>query len=251
MDRAGRPGDNLVEPINEQLSDDFHVGGRDREMPPELQLKQLVSYIEATYDPTSEQYLALLPDRITHAAMLMLGSGIDQSMPGVAFPGGVEVREVELGTLFVPSSPTATWGISLYDGPSNAKENSWRPEVAGVAELSGATMLDVDDLGNVEAAVEFARAQGASKVAVWAFGSAAPLLPTDADAHVLTFPTEVPGASSTVDAFLQVALEDEVATKVQPPRQAQVIGYHSTHFVATPAESRRRVRDVAEFIQAL
>ena len=43
----------MVEPINEQLSDDFHVGGRDREMPPELQLEQLVSYIEATYDPSS------------------------------------------------------------------------------------------------------------------------------------------------------------------------------------------------------
>ncbi|GAA1181375.1 hypothetical protein CGLAUT_00430 [Corynebacterium glaucum] len=238
----------MVEPINEQLSDDFHVGGRDREMPPELQLEQLVSYIEATYDPSSEQYLALLPDRITHAAMLMLGSGIDQSMPGVAFPGGVEVRQVELGTLFVPSSPTATWGISLYDGPSNAKNNSWRPEVAGVAELSGATMLDVNNLADAEAAVEFARAEGAKRIAVWAFGAAAESIPPDADVHVLTFPTVVPDSSTKAVSFLQVALKDEVVARVQPPRRAQVVAYHSTHYIATPAESRRRVRDVAEFL---
>ena len=256
MDCARRPGGDLVEPLskpfdeplNEQLSEDFHVGGRERDMPPEAQLEQLRSYIEATYDPHAPQYLALMPDRITHAAMLMLGSGIDQSMPGVAFPGDVAVGEVELGALFRPSSPTATWGISLYDGPSNAKETSWRPEVAGVAELSGATMLDLDDVSSAAAAVEFARSQGAGKVVVWAFGSAASSLPAGVDAHVLTFPTEVPHSVQGVEALVQVALQDEVAPEVQAPAAAKVMSYHSTHYIATPAESRRRVRDVAEFI---
>lgn len=250
-------------PINEQDGHDFQVGGVERTLPAKLQLEQLVAYLDATYDRDSEQYLALLPDRITHAAMLMLGSAVDHAMPGVAFPGQVTATSHELGTLFTPSAPSGVWGISLYDGPSNAQEHSWRPEVAGVAELSGVTMLDVDVPAKFAAraaqAVDFARSQGASAVAVWAFGSSASCIPAGADAYVLTFPTAMPtqaastAVSSTAPLLVQVASHDEVATRLDRsalPGQlpGQVIEYSSTHYIATPEESRRRVRDVADFL---
>lgn len=260
-------------PINEQDGHDFQVGGVARTLPAKLQLEQLVAYLDATYDRDSEQYLALLPDRITHAAMLMLGSAVDHAMPGVAFPGQVTATSHELGTLFTPSAPSGVWGISLYDGPSNAQEHAWRPEVAGVAELSGVTMLDVDVPAKFAAraaqAVDFARSQGASAVAVWAFGSSACCIPAGADAYVLTFPTAMPTQaastavdgtavssaviSSTVPLLVQMANQDEVATRLDRsalPGQlpGQVIEYHATHYIATPEESRRRVRDVADFL---
>lgn len=250
-------------PINEQDGHDFQVGGVARTLPAKLQLEQLVAYLDATYDRDSEQYLALLPDRITHAAMLMLGSAVDHAMPGVAFPGQVTATSHELGTLFTPSAPSGVWGISLYDGPSNAQEHAWRPEVAGVAELSGVTMLDVDVPAKFAAraaqAVDFARSQGASAVAVWAFGSSASCIPAGADAYVLTFPTAMPtqaastAVSSTAPLLVQVASHDEVATRLDRsalPGQlpGQVIEYSSTHYIATPEESRRRVRDVADFL---
>lgn len=269
-------------PINHQGSDDFQVGGVERSLPDELQLEQLVSYLEATYDTQAEQFLALLPDRITHASMLMLGSAVDHTMPGVAFPGAVAVSAHELGAVFTPSAPTGAWAVSCYLGPRNAREHAWRPEVAGAAELSGTTILDVDlgaagdgTVGDgspaslVAAAINHAREQGASSVAVWAFGDAAKLIgDTAADAVVLTYPTALPGpaASGKVRALVQVATRDEVApaglaTEAAANTKAaggpagsvtpQVISYHSTHYIATPAESRRRVRDVAEFLSTL
>lgn len=284
-------------PINHQGSDDFQVGGVERSLPDELQLEQLRSYLEATYDTQAEQFLALLPDRITHASMLMLGSAVDHTMPGVAFPGAVAVSAHELGAVFTPSAPTGAWAVSCYLGPRNAREHAWRPEVAGAAELSGTTILDVDlgavgdgaagsgavgdgtvgdgTVGDgfpaslVAAAINYAREQGASSVAVWAFGDAAKLIgDTAADAVVLTYPTALPGpaASGKVRALVQVATRDEVApaglaTEAAANTKAaggpagsvtpQVISYHSTHYIATPAESRRRVRDVAEFLSTL
>lgn len=225
----------VEEHINEQGDPNFNVGGIKRDMPPELQLEQLLSYMEATYEP-SENYLALLPDRITHAAMLMLGSAVDHTMPGVAYAGDVSIEGSPFGPIFRPSSPTGMWCISLYDGPMNAQEHSWRPDVAAAAELSGTTILDLDDPATAQDAVEFARAE-ATTVATWAFGAA---VPPAADATILTFPTESRDAD-----FVQVGTRDEVGAKVEGTE------YHSTHYIATPAESRRKVRDVAEFLKHL
>lgn len=236
-------------PLNEQEGEHFQVGGVERTLPDELQLEQLVSYIEATYDPSSEQYLALLPDRITHASMLMLGSAVDHTMPGVAFPGEVAAGECEFGAVFTPSLPTGVWAISLYDAPRCARENSWRPEVAGAAELSGTTILDLDAPITAEraaAALAYARERGAAKVALWAFGDAAEALAGNADAYVLTFPTVLPAAGA-VPTLIQVATRGEGPGNV--PASAK--RYHSTHRIATPAESRRRVRDAADFLAGL
>lgn len=252
------------EPVNEQLSEDFHVGGRDREMPPELQLEQLVTYIEATYDQDAAQYLALLPDRITHAAMLMLGSAVDHAMPAVAFADGVTVESVELGEVFVPSSPTGAWAVSLNSEVPGHRSHAWQPDVAAAAELSGVTILDVNDVADAEAALAYARERAggaggacAGACSVWAFGSAATSVPSGADAYALTFPVQVPpetlAAVGSAPVLVQVASRDEVAA----PLPADLPGsftrseYFSTHYIATPAEIRRRVRDVAEFLAAL
>ena len=93
----GQPDDDY--PLNDQASEDFNVGGVKRLLPPEQQLEQLVSYLDVTYprpdfrppwqggegDPDpADRYVALLPDRITHAAMMMLGTAVDHTSPGVA-----------------------------------------------------------------------------------------------------------------------------------------------------------------------
>ncbi|WP_204337950.1 hypothetical protein, partial [Rhizobium ruizarguesonis] len=95
-------------PINDQSNPDFNVGGVKRTLPDELQLEQIVSYMDATYPRPSDageldRYLALLPDRLTHAAMLMLGSAVDHAMPGVAFAGEVGLESTEFGPLLRPT----------------------------------------------------------------------------------------------------------------------------------------------------
>ncbi len=239
---AGRQGDNLVEqfPLNEQGDPNFHVGGVDRELPPEEQLEQLLSYVQATYEP-SENYLALLPDRLTHASMLMLGSAVDHAMPGVAFTKDAAVSQCEWGPIF--GAPSSHWCVSSFDGPEAGREHMWRPEVAGAANLSGVSILDLNSPENPEnmaRAIEYARAQGAEHVTAWVFGSA-PLAP--ADSYILTFPTELPKLSAP--HLIQVATKDEVAPRFEGEL------YHSTHYVSTPAEARRRVQDAAEFLKTL
>ena len=175
-------------PLNDQGSTEFNVGGVERALLPAEQLEQLLSYMHSTYpEPAAippwtnggsggdgddsdgsgaamDRYIAHLPDRITHAAMLMLGSGLDHSMPGVAY--GVNIAKTrELPALsdipdtagepvipariFVPNSPTRRWAVSLHPGglwrgAGPALEMNWRPEVAAAAELSGTTILDLD-----------------------------------------------------------------------------------------------------------
>ena len=96
----------MVEHINEQGDPDFNVGGIKRDMPPELQLEQLASYMHATYED-GPNYLALLPDRITHAAMLMLGTAVDHALPATKWADGVTVEPHELGVVFRPSEPVS------------------------------------------------------------------------------------------------------------------------------------------------
>jgi len=88
---------------------DFHVGGQDRNLSEAEQLEQLSWYIHEHHPmPTAsadkDAWLARLPDRLTHAAMLMLGAAVDHTMPGVAFTQGVEVQELpELAAvMFIP-----------------------------------------------------------------------------------------------------------------------------------------------------
>ena len=225
MDRSRGPGDNLVEHINEQGDPNFNVGGIKREMPPELQLEQLASYIHATYED-SPNYLALLPDRITHAAMLMLGTAVDHALPATKWAQQVTVEPHALGAVFVPSKPSGRWAVSLWDGPAAAKDMLWRPDVAAAAELSGTTILDVDNPADAGEAVA---ATGAT--VVWALGDVA--LPA-AENYIVTFPDTQP----QVDGLIQVRAGSRL----------EGTEYYADGFISTPAEIRRRVRDAADAI---
>ncbi|WKD56653.1 hypothetical protein CAPI_00330 [Corynebacterium capitovis DSM 44611] len=205
-------------PENVQGDPDFNVGGVARTLPEELQLEQIDSYIRATYPETDpDTFGALLPDRLTHAALLMLGTAVDHTMPGVAFTAGVTVEATELGTLFVPSRPTGKFAVALAPGLGpKTREYAWYPEVAAVAELSGTTLLDAPT-------AQAARQTGYTTA--W-FYRCAPAFP--AETCVLTFP---PTGTYPRDIFVQTE-ED----------------YFTRGGVSTPAQARRRVTDVAEFL---
>ena len=50
---------NTAYPLNDQGNEDFKVGGVERTLPPEEQLEQLVSYMDATY-PVPDFTLSLI-----------------------------------------------------------------------------------------------------------------------------------------------------------------------------------------------
>lgn len=274
---------------------EWNIGGTDRQLSPEQQLEQLSSYMEVHYplpdfrppwagggSPEADRYCALLPDRIVQASMMVLGSAVDHALPGTAFTEGVRVEDSEVGAIFVPSEPNGRWAVSLHSGgwwrgDGKALEMQWRPEVAAAAQLSGTTIIDVDYplapehtvaemVQSVQAAVDYARAQGAERVTVWGYssgGALAALVP--ADALLLTFPDfgalaklpeeirgdyvldveKLPGLYS--DILVQIAAQDEIAERVEIPG-AQTAEYVSMHRISTPAVARQRIKDSAEFL---
>lgn len=251
MGGAGRSGADLVRPaleqgslddaypLNDQADPAFNVGGVTRTLPDALQLEQILSYIQATYprpsDPEDvDRYLALLPDRLTHAAMLMLGSAVDHTMPGVAYAGDVSVEPTEYGPLLRPSQATGVWVVAYADLGPRAREFSWQPELAGTAELAGAIIVDVNSPDLFEDAIAFARENDATEVVGWLHHE---VFDTSADRTVLSFPT-------STDAVPDGAL-------VQVPHGAGAhTEYYSTGEISTPAEARRRIRDVADYLSA-
>lgn len=222
-DKAATSADN-ARPL--EPGQDWRIGGQESQLSDEEQLEQLYSYLDAHYelpdftppwkggagDPLpADRYSALLPDRITHASMLVLGAGGEHEMPGVAFAdelAGLDVRDVpELGAqIYVPGAGSDvaagagadTWAISLHSGgwwrgSGQALEMQWRPEVAAAAALSGVTVMDLDYplapehsvadmLAAVKAAADYARAEGASKLVVWGYSSGGALAALTADA---------------------------------------------------------------------
>ncbi|MDO5512638.1 alpha/beta hydrolase [Corynebacterium sp.] len=284
----------------EKFRADFQVGGVDREMPAEEQLEQLYSYIDAHYelpdftppwkggdgDPDpADNYIARLSDRITHASMLMLGSGLDHSMPGVVWAEGIEVAEVPEvgGRLFTPSEPTGAWAISFHSGgwwrgSGNALEISWRPEVAAAAQRSGTVILDLDyplapqsTVAEMNAlvrrAVGYAKHHNACSITGWGYSSGAALAAMNAslfDALVLTFPDlgsvaglpediragqSVPAPQDWPTTLVQIALQDEIASRPETGDH-EVREYVARHRVSTPEVARQKIADVAEFLRA-
>lgn len=261
-----------VYPVNEQHLEDFQVGGVERSLPPAEQLAQLVSFMESSYplpgstragigaDSTGadtdavDRYLAALPDRLTHAAMLMLGSGLDHTMPGVAYGMDVDARDLpDLGArVFVPAGsaqPAGRWAVALHPGfGPRAVEHYWRPLVAAVAQLSGTTIVDLNDTcgsgarGTLNEAFEYIAAQNPSdaRVTVWAAGGGAALLAEQhpADSVVLTFPVSGPPAGPGGKP-VQVRTTGDYAVAQAGPG-----------IIATPEEYRRIVRDIADDLRA-
>ena len=286
-------------PLNEQGDADFNVGGVRRILPPREQLEQLVSYMDASYprpdftppwkggqgDPApADRYVAALPDRITHASLMMLGTAVDHTMPGVAFAAGVEPSEAPGGTVFTPSQPTGRWAVSLHSGgwwrgSGAALEHQWRPEVAAAAELSGTTIYDLDHplapehtVAEISAfvadAIAWARSQGAESVTTWGYSSGAALACLQAplvDALILTYPdlgsiaglpdelradASVPSPSEwPAQTLVQIATEDEIAARPAETGTAQVTEYLSQHRISTPEVARQRIQDTAEFLK--
>lgn len=303
-ERDGSAPERTPEQLEEERHRaEFQVGGQERQLPPEEQLEQLYSYIDAHYDlpdftppwkggsgdpDPADSYIARLPDRITHAAMLMLGSGLDHSMPGVAFAEGVETSEVAEvgGRLFTPTEPTGAWAISFHSGgwwrgSGAALEMQWRPEVAAVAQLSGTIILDLDYPlapastvaqmnAVVDRAVGYAHHHNPASLTGWGYSSGAALAAMNAklfDALVLTYPdlgsvaglpdeiragAAVPAATEWPRTLVQVALQDEIASRPEGLADAphvEVREYVSRHRVSTPEVARQRVRDVADFLR--
>ncbi|GAB2503153.1 alpha/beta hydrolase fold protein [Corynebacterium atrinae] len=285
-----------------QFRADFQVGGIDRTMSQEEQLEQLYSYLDAHYelpdftppwkggagDPDrADNYIARLADRTTHAAMLMLGSGLDQSMPGNAWIDGIEMEEVTEvgGCLFTPPEPTGKWAISFHSGgwwrgSGDALENSWRPEVAAAAMRSGTIILDLDyplapqhtlaEMNDVVAqAVGVAKHHNAASITGWGYSSGAALAAMNAqlfDALVLTFPDlasvaalpeeiqageSVPAADTWPRTLVQIALQDEIAARPADVGAAEVVEYVSRHRVSTPEVARQKIADVAAFLRSV
>lgn len=281
--------------------EDFQVGGHERKLSPEQQLTQMSTYIEAHYpapgknppwsdDPSDpgeiDHWDALLPDRLTHTAMVMLGSAVDHAMPGVKYPGNITVEDIpELNAqVFIPSNPNGKWAISLHPGgwwkgagkPMNI---AWRPEVAGAAELSGTTIVDLDypllpeaTLDEVIAFVADAAAwvrenKNPSSLAAWGYssgGALAVLASEHFDSLALTFPhldlsmlpADLRGdndfPASVPPTFMQVASNDAIAghyPDFESLEGVSVKEYVSEHRISTPKVARERVKDIAEYLK--
>lgn len=283
--RAGNGySEGMSDVVHDDTTDrDFHIGGNEAGLSPEEQLAQLSWYINEHYprpteDADIDRWVAMLPDRLTHASMLVLGSALDHSMPGVAFTGNVSVLALpELrAARFTPSNPTGRWAVSLHGGAFRrgagiALDNAWRPEVAAAAELSGTTIVDVDYpllpastaemMGAIEAAIHYTRAQGATHVTAWGASAGAALAVLASplvDALLLTHPqfdaaainATLPTPDNWPRTLIQVGLQDTTVQRWEAAeRVAEVREYVAEHLISTPEVARQRVRDVAEFLR--
>lgn len=259
-----------------RMYDEFQIGGHEREMPESERLEQLASFIDAHYDKPAgweaeadaaqsgtdhpgnqladaraeiENYLARLPDRITHAAMIMLGSAVDHSLPVTAYAQGIETRDDEFGRWYLPENPrgvaVAVVGGWWYAGA--AREMSWEPEIAALAGYSQRAIFSVhfpllpeasaaEASAFVRRAVEAVRASAettaeSNELLAWGKWAGADLLLEHADlvdALVLTFPSADSSAAAGVGKRVV--------------RQQLTAHRH----VATPTTARAAVREIAE-----
>lgn len=236
-------------------------------------------------------YTAKLPDRITQASLLYLGTDKDQRAPSVAFTQGVTTKDLpELhAQLLIPENPTpGHWAVSIHGGgwwrgSNEYLEYSWRPEMAACGNLSGTTIIDVDYplapqhavpvmIDSIRAAVGYARAQGATTVTAIGYSSGAALATLCCefvDGLVLMFPDlgsveklpmeisqglTVPAPKTWPRTLVQLAAQDEVAAhpeNLDGLIRVLVRRYTSHHRITVPAVARRKVKDVAKFLEYL
>ena len=250
-----------------RMYDDFQIGGHERDMPETERLAQLASFIDAHYDKPAgweaeakqveaaeqlveqraelENYLARLPDRITHAAMIMLGSAVDHSLPVTAFAGNVETRDDEFGRWYIPENPhgVAVAGVGGWWYAGAAREMSWEPEIAGLAGASGRQILSVHFPLQPEATVEQARAfvrqavesaRGDGEIVAWGKWAGADLLLDNAELVEAALAVTFPSSDSAPATDARVLVQDLVAQR----------------HVATPTVSREALQNIAEFWDA-
>ena len=278
---------------------DFVVGGTEGGLDEEGQLEQLAWYLNQHHPApdltppwaggtgdrdTCDDWAARLPDRLTHAAMLMLGTAAGHRMPGVDYLGGVTADDLPgLGVVFTPSEPTGDWAVSLHGGgwwrgAGTCLDNAWRPGVAAVAELSGTTIIDVDYplapehpvtamRAVTRAAIAHARQQGARHVAAWGESSGAALaalVAGDVDKLLLTRPSlhlgglpdavrgdaEIPDPATWPRTMIQVGEQDTTVPRFRwAEHVAEVLTYTAQHSIATPTVARKMAKDAADFLR--
>ncbi|CCI84032.1 alpha/beta hydrolase fold domain-containing protein [Corynebacterium otitidis] len=168
-------GEGSSRPGEDEERAAFRVGGVARRLSKEEELAQLGSYIDAHHPAPSEptpwvdgagdseiarrrderdRWAGHLPDRLTHAAMLQLGSGRDHAMPGVAYGRDVAAEDIPgIGTLLTPppdapssrsrGAAVALGPGGLWAGRAQDREHNWLPELAALAARSGVAILDV------------------------------------------------------------------------------------------------------------
>ncbi|MDK8511368.1 hypothetical protein QP948_08175 [Corynebacterium bovis] len=272
---------------------------------PEGQLTQLVQFMEDSYpemweavaagpgegdDAAArtdrvERLWARLPDLLSHSSQLVLGAGLDHSMPGVAFTRtgpeptpfavpGTQVTGTVLTPSGVPTPRTGAVAVALHGGPGwfgdgASHDQLWLPLFAALAEQSGVTVIDlVHPLPVPPAAVARAvaavrdRFPDAPGVGAVVFGSGMRALREVEVDWLVAFSPRVgddgplpPGTAGT-PVFLSAADADttgtppDVASRVFHDAGAQVEERHyvSDHLVAPPAEWRRRVLDAARWM---
>lgn len=236
-------------------------------------------------------YTAKLPDRITQASLLYLGTEKDQRAPSVAYVDGVTTRDLPglSARLLIPERPIpGKWAVSIHGGgwwrgSNEYLEYSWRPEVAACGNLSGTTLIDVDYplapqhtvpqmIDSIRAAVDYARAEGATTVTAIGYSSGAALAAMCCefvDSLVLMFPdlgsvaklpaeisqgVSVPDPATWPRTLVQLAQQDEVAAhpeNLDGLIRVLVRRYTSHHRITVPDVARRKVRDVAKFLESL
>lgn len=112
----------------------------------------------------AERQLARTADLMSHASLLVLGSGLDHTMPHVAFlrEGHVRVEELAYAaelpagvratvirsTRALSAETAETWAISLHGGPGwfgdgLSHDQFWLPLFASIAGASGINIIDV------------------------------------------------------------------------------------------------------------
>ena len=284
---------------------DFAVGGHSAGLDEQEQFKQLLWYLNEHY-PTPEMsatqgsdeyknqlqqfdhWLSRLPDRLTHAALMMLGTAVDQATPATAYTVGadVEVTDIATDTLcawhLAPAEPSKVWVISchpggLTHGAGKALDFWWRPETAAVAVLGNVHLLDVDYplspvatvtqmVDMVSAAVEYARAHNAKTIVGYGAGCGTLLIQALAeqwDRMVLldpinNWPAEVECSIKLVECtrwpetLLQCASHNEQGEPVDVSfpvvSQVRASSYTGTDAIAVPAVLRGRTVEAASFI---
>ncbi|AKK02078.1 hypothetical protein [Corynebacterium epidermidicanis] len=167
-----------------ESDDDFVVGGQDRELTPQQQFDQINWYFQEHYPIVDlEDWLARLPDRLVHAAMMQLGSAVGHEWPGTEFTAGVSVQDHALGTLIAPSGVGGEPDVVASFGrpPGPATDNFYLPLVAAVAALSGKRILATTRVADARPLAEIG----------WGFGEGCPLI-EDAgfDTVILTRPDQ-------------------------------------------------------------
>lgn len=278
----------------------------------EGRLRQLVDYLEEHVTVFSEapameppetdvqaardrvnDVLARRDDSVVHAAMLVLGAGVNHMLPMVAYLRpetswediALQAGEhITTATVFTPSEPTGACVIALHGGPwwagdGVARENTFSPDCAALAERSGAVVVDLDyRLGpehsmdatvvDILEALTWARShQGIDpdKIVLWANDSSVrPALAADPEVALFAVTNPVlPDADITADrlshiqsVYVQTGTHDVVTTggdallaaaeaKGIPASAAEFL---STHEVIPPAERRKRLTELARAV---